>query len=95
MLQELEFLKKVLLFRDLDDTALKKIFQAAQIVSRTDGSFFFMESDEALRTFVLALGQVKLSQVSEDGQSVLLGFIGPFREFGIVSAASAVKVPGA
>ena len=93
MLQELEFLKKVLLFRDLDDTALKKILQATQIVSRTDGSFFFMESDEALRTFVLALGQVKLSQVSEDGQSVLLGFIGPFREFGIVSAASAVKYP--
>ena len=52
-----------------------------------------MEGDEALGTYVLASGQVKLSQLSEDGQSVLMGFIGPSREFGIVSAARAVVYP--
>lgn len=88
-----EVLQQALLFRDLDSAAIQKISQAAQLISKPDGSFFFMEGDEAARTYVLIGGQVKLSQVSEDGQSVLMGFIGPYREFGIVSAANAVKFP--
>lgn len=93
MSKDLNFLLKVLLFHGLDKVALDKILQATIPVSKQDGEFFFMEGDEALKTFVLAVGQVKLSQLSEDGQSVLMGFIGPSREFGIVSAARAVKYP--
>lgn len=93
MLMDSGILKRVVLFRGLEERAIEKIYQSAQRISKPDGSFFFMEGDEALRTYVLVLGQVKLSQLSEDGQSVLMGFIGPFREFGIVSAARAIVYP--
>lgn len=93
MPQNTDILEKAVLFRGLDPAAIGKILHDAQSISRPDGSFFFMEGDEALGTYVLASGQVKLSQLSEDGQSVLMGFIGPSREFGIVSAARAVVYP--
>lgn len=93
MLQEPATLQKSLLFHDLDDLALTRIYQAAQLISRPHGSFFFMEGDPALHTMVVSVGQVKLSQVSEDGQHVILGFIGPYREFGILSAAKAMEYP--
>ncbi len=86
-------LKTAGLFQGLDAQALEQAQLLSRRVSRKDEAFFFMEGDPATHTLILAEGRVKLSQVSPDGQQVLMGYIGPGREFGIISAVRKIEYP--
>jgi CRP-like cAMP-binding protein len=52
-----------------------------------------MEGDEARRIYVLANGKVKLTQVTPDGRQVIMGYIVPGREFGLLAVLDALVVP--
>jgi CRP-like cAMP-binding protein len=90
---KLETLSSTALFQGLNPDSLASVVGAARTHSIEDGAFFFMEGDPAQKIYVLLVGKVKLSQVTPDGQQVILEFIGPAREFGVVAVLSQTAYP--
>jgi CRP-like cAMP-binding protein len=71
----------------------------AQIVSLSypkeagAGEFFFNEGDQAEEFLVLTTGRVKLTQLTPDGQQVVLRMVGPGDAFGGVGAFGGPSYP--
>ncbi len=57
------------------------------------GEYFFMQGDTPDRLWVLCEGAVRLSQLQEDGQQVVLRVIRPVNLFGAVALAQAGAYP--
>lgn len=85
--------RQAALFDGMSEAELTGLLIVARVIEVDDGVFFFMQGDPAERTFLLAQGKVRLSQLGVDGQQVLQGYIGPGREFGLIAAVSAAKYP--
>lgn len=73
------------IFKGLGAHDLAQLVAAGQVRRAEDDAFFFMEEEPAQRVFVLLEGKVKLSQVTASGQQVILEYIEPGREFGLVA----------
>jgi CRP-like cAMP-binding protein len=86
---KIETIRDVALFDGLADDELRQVLEAARERSLDDGAFFFLEEDPAESIHVLVAGKVKLTQVTNDGQQVILGYLSPGREYGIIA-----MVPG-
>lgn len=52
-----------------------------------------MEGDPANRLLLLLEGKVKLSQVTLDGQQVIMGYIRPGQDFGVIAVLEEVDYP--
>jgi CRP-like cAMP-binding protein len=74
MRQDVQHLRHIGLFRSLKEAELATIADAAWHRQVERGAFFFHEGDPAGILYVLAQGRVKLTQVTADGQEVLLRF---------------------
>src|SRR5436853_5064224 len=74
------------LFDGLDSAAIGATAAAAFVRHVPDGAFFFHQGDPARVLYVLVEGRVKFTQVTPDGQQVLLRAIGPGETFGAVAA---------
>jgi CRP/FNR family transcriptional regulator, nitrogen oxide reductase regulator len=79
-------LADVPLFKGVLPEALQQIIALAHLKHVTCGEFFFNEGDDALEFFVLTSGRVKLTQVTSEGNQVVLGHIGPGDAFGGVGS---------
>ena len=77
----LAVLQKAALFHDLGAAALGEIAALGQPRAVEEGSFFFMQGDEARYVYVLSLGRVKLTQTTVDGQQVAMRMLGPGQMF--------------
>lgn len=75
-------LKRVVVFKNATDADLHLILSNSVERSVEDGSFFFMQGDEAAYLYVLLSGQIKLLQSNPNGQQVNLRTIYPFQMFG-------------
>ncbi|MBP6208071.1 MAG: Crp/Fnr family transcriptional regulator [Anaerolineales bacterium] len=75
-------LKRVVVFKNATDDDLHLILSNSVERSVEDGSFFFMQGDEAAYLYVLLSGQIKLLQSNPNGQQVNLRTIYPFQMFG-------------
>lgn len=62
--------------------------QAARTRSYQNGEFLFQEADPADQVWVLLSGRVRLSQVTVDGQQVIMRYITPVEEFGLLAVLS-------
>lgn len=80
-------------FQGLDDAALTVVQQKSYVRRVSDESFFFQQDEPATTFYVLTAGQAHLSQVTIDGQQVILGFLGPDQEVGIVAAIQHAEYP--
>jgi CRP-like cAMP-binding protein len=88
-----ELLGRIGLFQGLDADALAAAAQAAHIQTVPSGSCFFFQGDPASRFYVLLEGRVRLTQVTPEGQQVILRFITPGEGMGIVAALGAMSYP--
>jgi CRP-like cAMP-binding protein len=88
-----ELLERIELFQGLDSDALAAVVQTAHIHSVPSGSCFFFQGDPATRFYVLIEGRVRLTQVTAEGQQVILRFITPGEGMGIVAALGAMLYP--
>lgn len=57
------------------------------------GEYFFHQGEESTMLYVLMAGQVKLAQVTEAGNQVVIGYLGPGGGLGIVVALSNMPYP--
>jgi CRP-like cAMP-binding protein len=76
----------VALFEGLPTDALARVAALAHPRPLPAGGYFFNEGQEAEEFFVLAAGRVKITQLTPEGQQVVLRVIGPGDAFGGVGA---------
>jgi CRP-like cAMP-binding protein len=74
------------LFKGLSLDTLAQIVSLSYPKQAKAGDFFFNEGDQAHEFFVLTAGRVKLTQLTPDGQQIVLRLIGPGDAFGGVGA---------
>ena len=87
-----EDLRQVVVFQNAPDDDLVLILENSIVRTIEEGSFFFLQGDEASHLYVLTSGQVKLMQSNPNGQQVNLRTIYPWQMFG---ALGATRGPGA
>ena len=87
-----EDLRQVVVFQNAPDDHLVLILENSIVRTIEEGSFFFLQGDEASHLYVLTSGQVKLMQSNSNGQQVNLRTIYPWQMFG---ALGATRGPGA
>lgn len=86
-------LRNVIFFQGLDDDALDRVVQDAHVQRVPAETFLFHENDPATTFFVITEGRVRLSQFTEDGRHVILGFMGAGEGIGIVAAVPDADYP--
>ena len=86
-------LKQVVVFQHCTDDDLHLILKNSITRSLEEGSFFFMQGDEAEYLYVLTSGQVKLMQSNPNGQQVNLRTIYPWQMFGALGAVRSDGAP--
>ncbi len=91
--KEYAIARDVLLLRSLEEQEFQSVIAASKVSTVEDGGFFFMEEDRASRAYVLLEGKVKLTQVTLDGQQVLLEYLSPGRLFGIIAVLENFTYP--
>ena len=75
-------------FRDLPMAVLEVVLQAAHRRGVERNAFFFHQGESATTFFVLIQGEAKLTQVTSEGNQMLMRFAGPGQCFGGVAALS-------
>jgi len=90
---EIGRLLEVPLFAGLAADELGDIKKFAQIRKMGAGEYYFLQGDPANSVFVVREGRVKLTQITMDGQQILLRVIGPWTLFAIVGLTSGRNYP--
>ncbi|NVN98135.1 MAG: Crp/Fnr family transcriptional regulator [Geobacteraceae bacterium] len=80
-MENLQTLKKSLLFAGLDEEHLQQVAAISHRRSFIKGETIFAEGDTATGFFLLAKGGVKLCKVSPDGREKVLHFVHPGETF--------------
>lgn len=86
-------LASIHLFQHLTQDELEKVAGAARTRKIESGAFFFWEGDPAELIYVLLEGKVKLTQVTQEGQQIILRYVSPVEEFGVIAALSNTSYP--
>jgi CRP-like cAMP-binding protein len=80
-LENLQILKKSLLFASLDEENLREVAAIAHKRSFTKGETLFAEGEPATGFYLLSRGGVKLCKISPDGREKVLHFVHPGETF--------------
>ena len=91
--EEITILQETSLFRKIDTEGIEDILKTSFSRKLQDGEYFFLEDDLAEKAYVLVEGKVKLTQVTMDGQQILLGYLVPGRVYGIIAVLNKVTYP--
>jgi CRP-like cAMP-binding protein len=86
-------LAKIELFRGLSESDLDAILAEARDLSFEEESFLFYQDDPAERVFVLKSGRIKLTQLADDGQQVLMRVMTPGMMFAAISLVEGAVYP--
>ncbi len=81
------------LFNELPLADIEQIIRAGSQRKTVQGEYLFMQGDAADFLMVLLSGRVKITQVSEDGQQILLRIASPFDMLGAVALSPAQSFP--
>jgi CRP/FNR family transcriptional regulator, nitrogen oxide reductase regulator len=87
-------LKELAIFADIAPSEVEDVLRAGQLRRIDKGASLFEQSDPARAFFVLAEGRLKVSQVTPDGQQVVVRYIGPGEMFGCVAVSGQPCYPG-
>jgi CRP/FNR family transcriptional regulator, nitrogen oxide reductase regulator len=90
---EISLISGIELFRGLKPPDLERILTAAREQSFEQGNFLFYQDDPAERIFVLQSGRIKLYQLSDDGQQVLMRVMTPGMMFAAISLVEGATYP--
>ncbi len=92
-LQDIQVLQQVHLFQGLHPGDLAMIVRVARHRQVERGFFFFLEGDPATHLYILTHGQVKLAQLTPEGQQVILRFACPGEMFGGIAVLGVPEYP--
>jgi CRP/FNR family transcriptional regulator, nitrogen oxide reductase regulator len=86
-------LAEISLFKGLKQVDINAVIQNGRTKKINDGAFYFHEGDPAEQFYVLTSGRIKLTQVTPEGQQVILRYIRPMEEFAIIAVLSGIDYP--
>jgi CRP-like cAMP-binding protein len=92
-LPSIQTLQKVELFAGLQKEQLEAILQRSQRHQLPAGDRFFSQGERATKFHLLIEGQVRITQVTLDGQQVLVRLAGPSQIFGGIAAIRSGEYP--
>jgi CRP-like cAMP-binding protein len=90
---EIAILKNVNLFRDLKQAELGEVADIVISHKFKAGKYIFHEGDPAQQLYVLVDGRIKLTQVSLQGEQIILEHVSPGDAFGVVAVLSNIPYP--
>lgn len=90
---EISIINKIPLFKGLSEKELAVVLAEASEKSFAEGSFLFYQDDPAERIFVLTSGRIKLYQLADDGQQVLMRVMTPGMMFAAISIVEGSVYP--
>lgn len=90
---EQSLLTQIELFQGLSEIDLETVLKESREISFEQDSFLFYQDDPAERVFVLKSGRIKLYQLSDDGQQVLMRVMTPGMMFAAISIVEGATYP--
>ncbi len=90
---ELRTLAATPMLTKLAPEALEAVVEAATLYAVNHGGFFFHQGERATSLYVLVDGQVRLSQIAEDGRQVIFHYFAPGEAIGVVVVLAGVVYP--
>jgi CRP-like cAMP-binding protein len=91
--QQADVLKQVRLFQGLDAAQINEVAAVARRVVRESDSKFFMQGDEATSIFVVVDGRIKVSQITPEGDQVVVRYARSGEMFGCVPLYGGEEYP--
>jgi CRP-like cAMP-binding protein len=82
------------LFKDMDSDRLDQMLAQAVTRRYPAGQAVFEQGDDAREFFVLTEGRLKVTQLTEDGQQVMIRIVNPGDLFGIAKVLQRTDYPG-
>jgi CRP-like cAMP-binding protein len=82
----IQYLRGSILFQGLDDESLLEVVRAGKLRRVKNEDYFFHQGDPARILYVLVEGRVKFTQVTAEGDQVIVRMSGPGEMFGAVAA---------
>jgi len=79
---EMDFLRNVPIFSDLEDSELEKIVKLGVRKKFKKGSIILLEQETGSALFVIIAGKVKVVRADDDGREVILAILGDSDFFG-------------
>lgn len=92
-LSEIHLLKGVELFKGLEESQIEAIRLEARRIGLARDAYLFYQGDPAERVHVLLEGSIKLTQVTMEGQQVLMRYIQPGEAFTVLAALDGIEYP--
>lgn len=89
----LENLASTPLLEGLTPQEIEQILQNASYTTLEPDSFFFHQGDAAKRIYILLEGQIKVIQLTPEGQQVVMRMVNPPEIFGCVAALGGGEYP--
>jgi len=86
--------KSLAIFAALNDTQLDEILASATGKSVAQGQVVFEQGEDASHFFVLLSGRLRVTQVTSEGQQVIVRMVNPGDLFGIAKALQRDDYPG-
>jgi len=81
------------LFDGLAESEFARVMDAGRTREVAQGEYFFHQGEDSTMLYVISDGRVKLSQVTADGQQVIVAYFGPGEGLGIVMALNEQPYP--
>jgi CRP-like cAMP-binding protein len=89
----LDILRKSSLFKGITDSVLEILIDAGSVKKFKTGEFLFRQGEPAHTIFLILAGRLKLVQLNEKGEEVILRYIGPGESTAAVSTLSGLPYP--
>ncbi|HLG32720.1 MAG TPA: Crp/Fnr family transcriptional regulator [Ignavibacteriaceae bacterium] len=92
-MENIQFLKSVPIFSELDDASLEKVSKLGTVQSFIKDAIILSEQEAGSALFVIVSGKVKISRVSNDnlGKEVILSLLNPSDFFGEMALLDGLK----
>jgi CRP-like cAMP-binding protein len=88
-----DILKKAPLFKGISETILEDLFNAGSIKKFKPGEYLFQQGESARTLYLVLEGRLKLVQINEMGEEVILRYIGPGESTAAASVLSGLPYP--
>lgn len=88
-----KILHNTALFEGISFSERAHVLEYARQHSLSTGEFLFMQGDPAETLYILLSGKIKLTQVTPDGQQVILRYAAPGEVFALIAVLSGASYP--
>jgi CRP-like cAMP-binding protein len=86
-------IQSIPLFKGLNQAELRRVVESGVRRKVREDQYLYHEADPATTVYVLLQGRIKLTQVTPDGQQIILSYAGPGEAFGVIAVLSEVSYP--